>query len=250
MVEARWNKARRGEVFTAVPAGYDVDAAGEVSITSDETVADAIRRVFGKLDELGTARQVFVWWQQEGLPFPVRQTGPARRIAWVSVSYSAILRTLHHPFYGGAYVFGRTETRRELDPEDPRRVLVRRQLRRDREQWPVLILDHHPEYISFEKYLENQRRMRDNEVMGASSDESQKGAPREGRALLQGLLRCGDCGRRMVVGYGGAKAPRTPQYRCRRPGDYARDRTSGRTSAMRSAPRVPSSGARTITGGP
>ena len=222
MVEARWNKARRGEVFTAVPAGYDVDEAGEVSITSDETVADAIRRVFSKLDELGTARQVFVWWEQEGLPFPVRQTGPARRIVWVSVSYSAILRTLHHPFYGGAYVFGRTETRRELDPEDPRRVVVRRQLRRDREQWPVLILDHHPGYIPFEKYLENQQRMRDNEVMGARSDESQKGAAREGRALLQGLVRCGECGRRMVVGYGGAKAQRTLQYRCRQPGDYGR----------------------------
>ena len=95
MVEARWNKARRGEVFTAVPAGYDVDETGQVLIASDETVADAIRRAFAKFDELGTARQVFVWWQQEDVPFPVRQTAPgARRVAWVSVSYRAILETI------------------------------------------------------------------------------------------------------------------------------------------------------------
>jgi excisionase family DNA binding protein len=222
MVEARWAKARRGEVFTAVPAGYDVDASGQVSKTSDETVADAIVRVFEKFDELGTARQAFAWWQEQGLPFPVRQTAPGLRgVAWVPVSYRAILQVLHHPFYAGAYVFGRTETRRELDPEDARRVLIRRG-RRGRERWPVLIRDHHPGYISFAKYLENQDRIWDNEVMGARGDEAQKGAPREGRALLQGLVRCGQCGRRMMVGYGGAKARRTLQYRCRQPGDNGR----------------------------
>lgn len=223
MVEARWNKARRGEVFTAVPAGYELDETGQVSISSDQTVADAIRRVFEKFDELGTARQVFVWWQQQELGFPVRQTASgARPVAWVSVSYRAILQTLHHPFYAGAYVFGRTETRRELDPHDPHRVVVRRQHRRSREEWPVLILDHHPGYISFEKYLENQGRIRDNEVMGGRSDEAHQGAAREGRALLQGLVRCGRCGRRMLVGYGGASAQRTLQYRCRRSEEYGR----------------------------
>jgi excisionase family DNA binding protein len=222
MVEARWAKARRGEVFTAVPPGYDVDAMGQVTKTSDETVADAIGRVFEKFDELGTARQVFVWWQEQGLPFPARQTAPGLRgVAWVAVSYRAILQVLHHPFYAGAYVFGRTETRRELDPEDARRLLIRRG-RRSRERWPVLIRDHHPGYISFAKYLENQDRLWDNEVMSGRGDESQKGAAREGRALLQGLVRCGQCGRRMMVGYGGERARRTLQYRCRRPGDYGR----------------------------
>ena len=128
---------------------------------------------------------------------------------------------MHHPFYAGAYVFGRTETRRELDPENVHRLLVRRGKRRT-EQWPVLIRDHHPGYISFAKYLENQDRIRDNEVMGSRSDEGHKGAPREGRALLQGLVRCGHCGRRMMVGYGGNRARRTLQYRCRRPGEYGR----------------------------
>lgn len=220
MVEARWAKARRGEVFTALPAGYDLDGTGQVTKASDETVVNAISQVFEKFDELGTARQVFVWWQQQGLPFPVRQRVPgARGVAWVSVSYRAVLQTLHHPFYAGAYVFGRTETRRELDPEDARRLLIRRGPR-NREQWPVLIRDHHPGYISFAKYLENQDHIRDNDVMDAGGDEGQKGAPREGRALLQGLVRCGHCGRRMTVGYGGDRARRTLQYRCRRPEEY------------------------------
>jgi len=222
MVEARWAKARRGEVFTVLPPGYDVDRTGQVSKTSDETVADAITRVFEKFDELGTARQVFVWWQAQGLPFPARQTESRDRgVTWVSVSYRAILQVLHHPFYAGAYVFGRTETRRELDPENAHRLLVRRG-KRDPKQWPVLIRDHHPGYISFAKYLENQDRIRDNEVMGSRTDERHKGAPREGRALLQGLVRCGHCGRRMTVGYGGDRARRTLQYRCRRPGEYGR----------------------------
>ncbi len=221
MVEARWNKARRGEVFTAVPAGYDVDAAGRVTMTSDEAVADAIRRVFEKFDELGTARQVLAWWHSQALPFPVRRLGKGGHpLVWAAVSYRAILSTLHHPFYAGAYVFGRTETRRELDPEDPRRVVVRRGKRRD--GWAVLIRDHHPGYIDFEKYLSNQRRIEDNEVMKGQRDESRKGAPREGRALLQGLVRCGHCGRRMLVGYGGQAARRTLQYRCRTPQDYGR----------------------------
>jgi excisionase family DNA binding protein len=222
MVEARWNKARRGEVFTALPAGYDVDDAGRVSITSDQSVADAIARVFEKFDELGTGRQVFVWWREQPLPFPVRQAALRSRPAvWVEVSYRAILGTLHHPFYAGAYVFGRTQTRRELDPQNPHRVVVRR-AQRSREEWPVLIRDHHPGYISFEKYLENQERIRDNEVMSARCDEGHKGAAREGRALLQGLVRCGHCGRRMMVGYGGSTAQRTLQYRCRRPDGQAR----------------------------
>jgi excisionase family DNA binding protein len=222
MVEARWNKARRGEMVTVVPAGYEVDETGQVILTSDEAVADAIRRVFAKFDELGSARQVFVWWQREGLPFPVRPAGAgAHAVIWTGGRYRAILRTLHHPIYAGAYVFGRTETRRELDPDDPHRLRVRH-TRRPRERWPVLIRDHHPGYISFGQYLLNQERLSENEAMSRRGDEGHRGAAREGRALLQGLVRCGQCGRRMIVGYGGARARRTLQYRCRRPTEYDR----------------------------
>jgi DNA invertase Pin-like site-specific DNA recombinase/ribosomal protein S18 acetylase RimI-like enzyme len=216
MVEARWNKARRGEVFTRPPAGYDLDELGQLQVTSDEQVQAAMRRVFEKFDELGAARQVYLWWRDEGLPFPVRRSVPrVHPVVWVPVSYRVVYQTLRHPIYGGAFAFGRSETRRELDA-DTQKVVLRRGLRRARDQWPVLILDHHPGYISFDRYLGNQERLRGNAMMGSSTDESHQGAAREGRALLQGLLRCGHCGRRMYVNYGGQRAARTLQYRCSR----------------------------------
>jgi DNA invertase Pin-like site-specific DNA recombinase len=214
MVEARWNKARRGEAFTIPPAGYELNEC-QLELSSDETVQAAVKRVFAKFDELGAARQVFMWWREEGLPFPVRRTSArGHPVIWLPVAYDMVLRMLHHPVYAGAYVFGRSETRRQLDPESQRVELVRSFRRPD--AWPVLIRDHHPAYITFEKYLQNQERMRGNMVMGPVTDDSHRGAAREGKALLQGLLRCGHCGRRMYVNYGGAKAARTLQYRCSR----------------------------------
>jgi hypothetical protein len=133
-------------------------------------------------------------------------------VVWAPVSYRVILDTLHHPIYAGAYVFGRSETRRTLDPETQR--LVVRRVRR--KEWPVLIQDHHPAYISFAQYLQNQERIRGNEAMGQRTDDSHQGAVREGRALLQWLVRCGQCGRAMHVNYGGTAAARTLQYRCSR----------------------------------
>ena len=213
MVEARWSKARRGESFTILPAGYEYDDLGAVALTNDEAVLTAVRRVFVKFDELGAGRQVFLWWKEEGLPFPARRTTRSHPIAWVPVSYRAVMRMLHHPIYAGTFVFGRNETRRELDPET--RKLVVRSVKR-KEAPPVLLRDHHPAYISFEKYQQNQKRILGNEVMKSGRDESHQGPPREGKALLQGLVRCGHCGRRMMVGYGGLKAARTLQYRCPR----------------------------------
>lgn len=213
MVEARWNKARRGEAFTIPPAGYELGEHGALVLTPDEAVQAALARVFQKFADLGTARQVYLWWREARLPFPVRRlTARVHPVVWGPVSYRLILQTLHHPIYTGAYVFGRSETRRELDPESQR--LVVRHVRR--KEWPVLIQDHHPAYISFAQYLANQDRLRDNEVMSLRTDDSHRGAAREGRALLQGLMRCGQCGRRMYVNYGGASAARTLQYRCAR----------------------------------
>jgi len=213
MVEARWTKARRGEAFTIPPAGYELDERGALVPTSDQAVQAALARVFQKFADLGTARQVYLWWRDEGLPFPVRRIVPrVHPVVWVPVSYRLLLQTLHHPIYAGAYVFGRSETRRDLDPET-QRLVVRRVPRKD---WPVLIQNHHPAYISFAQFVQNQERIRGNEARGRRTDESHQGAVREGRALLQGLVRCGQCGRQMYVNYGGASAARTLQYRCGR----------------------------------
>jgi len=218
MVEARWGKADRGESMTIPPAGYDVDELGRLVLTRDEAVAEAIRTVFAKFDELGSARQVWAWWRDQGLQFPVRRLRPrSHPVVWLSPAYRNILATLHHPIYAGAYVFGRTRTVRKLDPDRPGRLLVRT-VHVARKDWRVLLHEHHEAYITWERYLANQERMRNNCTMLRTRDDTVSGPAREGKAVLQGLVRCGRCGRRMSVSFGGrAGGPkgRTPQYRCR-----------------------------------
>jgi hypothetical protein len=127
------------------------------------------------------------------------------------------LNVLHHPFYAGAYVFGRSKVVRQLDPQDERKVVVR-QVKVPREQWPVLLKDHHPGYIPFDTYERNQAVMRNNQQYKRHEVDGHQGPAREGWGLLQGLARCGHCGRPMYVSYGGSrpspKATRTLQYRC------------------------------------
>jgi excisionase family DNA binding protein len=214
MVSARWHKAERGELITIPPPGYEIDELGELVMTSDEAVAHAIGTVLEKFAELGSARQVFLWWQKQGLKYPVRRIElRSHPVVWLAPSYGMVLRTLHHPIYAGAYVFGKSETVRRLGGDDAQTVEVRRI---QRSEWPVLIRDHHPAYISFEQFLENQARMQKNIQMGTTEQDESRGPAREGPALLQGLIRCGQCGRKMHLSYGGHRSQRVYQYRCSR----------------------------------
>jgi DNA invertase Pin-like site-specific DNA recombinase len=218
MIAGRLHKAQRGEFLVYPPAGYDVDDMDQIVPTADEAVAQAIRTVFTRFDELGTVRRVCGWWKDQGLKFPVRRIElRSRPVVWMEPVYKMFLYVLHHPIYAGAYVFGRTKTVRELDPNDPRRLRTR-QRNVEQQQWPVLIHDHHPGYILWAQFEQNQRRIRDNQQMRRTDSEVSQGPVREGWALLQGLLRCGQCGRVMYVGYGGSRpsprSTRTLQYRC------------------------------------
>jgi DNA invertase Pin-like site-specific DNA recombinase len=130
MVLARWNKAERGEMMTIPPAGYEVDDSRELVMSSDEAVTHAIATVFRKFEELGTARQVFIWWMREGLKYPVRRVqGRNHPVVWVQPVYPMLVRTLRNPVYAGAYVFGRSEMVRELDPQDPTKLRCTRRAR-------------------------------------------------------------------------------------------------------------------------
>jgi DNA invertase Pin-like site-specific DNA recombinase/uncharacterized protein YndB with AHSA1/START domain len=217
MMAGRMNKAERGEFLVYPPAGYDIDDLDQLVISNDEAVRDAVRAVFVKFDELGSAKRVCVWWRDQGLKFPVRRVElRSHPIVWMEPVYRMFLYVLHHPIYAGAYVFGRSKRVRDLDPMDSRKLRIR-QLRVPREEWPVLLQDHHEPYIAWAQFELNQERLRDNVQMRRSEEEGGKGPVREGWALLQGLLRCGRCGRSMYLGYGGSRpssATRTLQYRC------------------------------------
>src|SRR6266540_3107947 len=73
-----------------------------------------------------------------------------------------------------------------------------------------MIPGHHPGYISLETYDANIARLAANSPPQAGQAG---GAAREGAAWLQGLLRCGRCGRLMQVAY---HSSGNPAYRCGR----------------------------------
>ncbi|MGO9789036.1 MAG: recombinase family protein [Solirubrobacteraceae bacterium] len=198
------HKAGKGELRLPLPAGFQYDETGLVRVTPDEAIADAIRTVFRYFDELSSARQVMLRLLEEDRKLP-RKSSADRQVRWVTASYKAIHEILTNPVFAGAYAYGRKRTERRVENGAVRE----RQRRAPREEWHVCIEGHHPGYISFERYLSNQQRLRSN--WRAPRGEG-GGAAREGRALLQGLIRCGRCGRVMQVGYSGKAL--VPNYSC------------------------------------
>ena len=208
LTEGLRHKAARGELKQGLPVGLDYDQDDRVIITPDEAVAEAIATVCRRFGELGSARQVLLSLREDGLLLPRRPNG-SRRITWAPASYPAVHDFLTNPAYAGAFVFGRTRTEKRLDPAGKLVTSVRVL---PREQWAVLIPGHHPGYISWETYEANTARLRANWRPPRGHGG---GAPRGGAALLQGLLRCGRCGRIMQTGYSGPKG-NSPRYVCAR----------------------------------
>ena len=208
LTEGLRHKAARGELRQGLPVGLDYDQDNRVIITPDEAVREAIAVVYRRFAELGSARQVLLSLREDGLLLPRRQTG-SRRISWAQASYPAVHDFLSNPAYAGAFVFGRTRTEKRIDAAG--RLITRTRLL-PRDQWAVLIPDHHRGFISWETYEANTAALRANWRPPRGHGG---GAPREGTALLQGLLRCGKCGRIMQTGYSGPKG-NSPRYVCAR----------------------------------
>jgi DNA invertase Pin-like site-specific DNA recombinase len=203
------HKAAKGELRQGLPVGLEYDEDDRVVITADEAVREAIATVFRRFEEIGTARQVLIGMREDRLLIPRRRNG-ASRVFWAEATYPAIHDFLTNPAYAGAFAFGRTRTEKRVDPATGQITVTDRQVPRD--QWEVLIPDHHPGYITWERYEANQEKLRSN---WQRPRELPGGAVREGRALLQGLLRCGKCGRIMQTGYSGTKG-NCPRYVCGR----------------------------------
>jgi DNA invertase Pin-like site-specific DNA recombinase len=206
MTEGLRAKAARGELRLVLPAGLDYDDGDHVIITPDEAVREAVMCVFRRFDQLGSARQVVVSLRADGLRLPRRdiRTG---KIAWAQAGYPAVHDILIHPGYAGVFAYGRSKPEKHLGAGG---TVITRQRRLPRDQWAVMIPGHHPGYISLETYDANIARLAANSPAPAGGAG---GAAREGAAWLQGLLRCGRCGRLMQVNYhsGGR-----PAYRCGR----------------------------------
>ena len=206
--EAQREMAKRGELTTILPVGYQKADDGRCEKDPDLRIQHAVRLVFDKFAQLGSARQVLLWFRQEGVKLPVLEYGPhGRSVVWKLPVYSTILRFLQNPIYAGAYAFGKTCTRSEIEEG----ALVKRSCRRPQEEWEVLIQNHHEGYISWDTYERNQRQLRENANMKGAMT---RGAVRSGKSLLSGLLRCSRCGRKLHVAYSGADG-KVPRYSCR-----------------------------------
>ena len=182
---------------------------GKVEIDPDRRVQEAIHLVFAKMTELGSARQVLLWFRGEktNLPSLVLET-PGRDIVWKLPVYNTIWHMLRNPMYAGAYAFGKTESRTKVIDGRARKSEGHF---KPLDTWMVLIRDHHPGYISWEQFERNQAMLADNAHMKSRMEPK---AGRGGRSLLAGLLRCRRCGRMLHVAYSGTHGE-VPRYHCR-----------------------------------
>ncbi len=208
-LEARYEKARRGEMVVAAPVGYLKTEDQGLEKDPDHRIQQRVLLVFSKFQELGSVRQTLMWFLEEELEVPARDASGT--IHWRRPRYSSIYNILTNPTYGGAYVFGRTEHGSQYEAGQSARKVSRR---RPREQWIALIPDHHEGYIAWQQFEEMQETIASNCL-----DADRPGAPKRGAALLAGILRCRRCGRKLTVAYTGADAlsgERFLRYVCNR----------------------------------
>src|SRR5712671_2554058 len=211
MLAGQEAKARRGELFKRLPIGYARDPVGKIMFHPDQRVCEAIRLVFTKFRELWSVRQTFQWFRDHDVELPAN---PIRgtQLVWKIPSHSLVADILRNPFYAGAYVWGRRPVETLLIEG---RLRKRQAANRRPEDCRVFIASHHPGYIDWATYQENQRMTRRNSV-NWQADESMP-AIRAGQGLLVGLLRCGHCGRKLHVRYWGGTGTHA-RYLCK--GDY------------------------------
>jgi DNA invertase Pin-like site-specific DNA recombinase/uncharacterized protein YndB with AHSA1/START domain len=205
------SKAARGELRRGLPVGLVWgEADGEIRWHPDEAVTGVIAAIFERFTVSGSVRGVWLWLREQQLKFPLQPTAYLRGtdIVWVEPTYHAVHNVLTHPGYAGAYVFGRTRQRRNLDADGALRV---RRHKLPQGDWEVLIKDHHRGFIDWDTFQANQIRIAANTRPKAHQPGT--GALREGCALLQGLATCATCGRKLAVYYDGP-AKTTPGYYC------------------------------------
>lgn len=201
------NKASRGELRFPLPVGF-VFNDDKIVLDPDREVQGAVRTVFELFEQQGTAYAVVRRFQELGLRFPRRSYGGAwdGKLLWGRLTHSRMIGLLANPSYAGAYVFGRYQSSKQVGPSGEIATRLRPV---PQEAWRVLIRDHHEGYIDWDRFVANRHRLGANRT----NREGLAGPAREGLCLLQGVLLCGECGRRLTVRYKG-NGGLYPMYQC------------------------------------
>jgi DNA invertase Pin-like site-specific DNA recombinase len=210
LLGGKLEKAQKGQLRFRPPTGLVYDGLGQLVLDPDEQVQQAVQLLFDLFDELGSALAVVKHFNDQQLLFLTRLWGGLRdgKLVWRPLRHGRVLDILHNPAYTGTYVYGRTQTRTQLLPGE--KPLIKGQQRRvKREDWPIVLHEDHPGYITWDQFLRNEQRLDDNRT---NRDQERRGVVREGAALLQGLVQCGRCGRRMTIRY--LDNGRIPCYDC------------------------------------
>jgi DNA invertase Pin-like site-specific DNA recombinase len=198
------SKALRGELQVPLPTGLVYDTQQRVQLDPDKQVQEAFTFLFTTFDRTGSATATMKAFRSNELLFPRRvRKGPQKgELIWESLNHQRVLQVVHNPRYAGAFVWGRRKGRRLPNGHTAVKFVAP-------EEWISLVPGAHVGYITWKQYQANQQRLLENAK--AHGDDRRQSPPREGPALLQGLLLCGRCGDRMNVRYsmhhGGQQVP-------------------------------------------
>jgi DNA invertase Pin-like site-specific DNA recombinase len=200
------NKAQRAELKVPLPVGLVYDEDQRVVLEPDQQVRQSLHVFFQTFERAGSAWATVQSFRPQGLKFPRRGQAGTGQIAWQELTQSIALGTLHNPRYAGVFCFGRTRSWKDGQGQWHCQQVPRA-------QWRFLRRDAHPGYISWEQFLANQDRLLQNR-QARGGGERLAGPPREGPALLQGLVLCAKCGRSMTVRYHYRSGRPSPDYLC------------------------------------
>jgi excisionase family DNA binding protein len=215
LIGGQINKARRGELWIRPPIGFVYDGNQRLVLDPDRQIQDTVRLLFETFRRTGSALAVVRHFSAQGILWPRRITTGVRagEVVFGTLEHSRVLQILHNPRYAGVYAYGRTRQRKVGIGEQIR------YRRLPREEWQVFLPNAYPGYITWEEFEANQAKLLEN-ATGYGPDRC-KSPPREGTALLQGLVICGICGGRMTVRYYTRGGHPVPDYVCQRRGIQA-----------------------------
>ena len=225
MLDAARAKARRGELRISVPIGYIWHREIGLGFDPDLRVQEAIRVIFSRFRQLGSARQVHLSLRADEVHFPRPSDGKTLiAFDWTPIRYRNVISVLKNPFYAGVYAYGKSENRTEIVDGRARKTYGHY---RPLQECEILLKNHHEGYIDWAEFERNQKHLAANAYRRKDGAKSCRG----GRALLVGLLTCGRCGRRLTVNYTG----RSAHCRQRLPSKGRRQVWSGRKSPVSGA---------------